>query len=459
MNIFDEKNIRISPGFIIPASFLLTIITGTILLLLPFASAEGETTGIITALFTATTSVCVTGLVVVDTYAHWSLFGQLVILLLIQIGGLGVVAVGAMAMLAVRKRFTIGDRKLLSDSLNFEKRRGLLSFLIRIFKGTFLVEVTGAVIYAVKFVPVLGPAMGIWAAVFQAVSAFCNAGMDVVGPTSMIAFRDSPLVMWVTVILIVLGGLGFVVWFDIIDNILNGIKSHLSPGETTGHLSEHSKIVLIMTVTLILSGMFGILAAEYNNPDTIGNMSLSGKLLNSLFQSVTFRTAGFASIPQEGLTELSCLIGYILMFIGGSPAGCAGGVKTVTIFLVLMNALSYVKGKKEIVVFRRRVSEEIMRKASAVLIVSTITVLVMSLLLMSRGGIALTDAVYEIISALATVGLSRGLTPNLDDIGRIIVIISMYLGRIGPISMGIFFIKPAKGENMIKHADGIFYVG
>ncbi len=214
-----------------------------------------------------------------------------------------------------------------------------------------------------------------------------------------------------------------------------------------------------MTLGLIVFGTVSILAAEYNNPDTIGGMSLYDKVLNSLFQSVTLRTAGYASLPQEKLTEISCMVGYILMFIGGSPIGTAGGIKTVTAFLFFMNAYSYINGRTENVVFHKRVPEDQMRKASAIVFYSFTTVFVMTLLLMSRGGIVLTDALYEVMSALGTVGVSRGLTPQLDSMGRIIIIISMYLGRIGPISMILFFVKGTGAENSLKHADGKFYVG
>ncbi len=453
------KTNRISPVRLIPISFLLAILAGTILLWLPFSAAPGETTGFLTALFTATTSVCVTGLVVVDTCAHWSSFGQLVILILIQIGGLGIITVASMIMLLGKKKFYLGDHMLLGESLNVDMRKGLLPFLIHIFKGVLVVETIGAILYAVKFVPLLGWAGGLWAAVFQSVSAFCNAGMDVLGPNSMMDLRDSALVMWLTMILILLGGLGFVVWFDLIDGIKNGVRNRFSPGMIVRHLPEHSKIVLVLSAVLVLSGAACIFAAEYHNPGTIGGMTLSQKVLNSLFQSVTFRTAGFASIPQEKLTEISCVTGYVLMFIGGSPVGTAGGVKTVTAFLFFMNALSYIRGEKENVIFHRRVPEEQMRKASAIVFVSLTTVLVMTVLLMLCGGIPLTDALYEIVSALGTVGLSRGLTPTLGSAGRIILIVSMFLGRIGPISMAWLFTGEKESNHTIKHSEGTFYVG
>ncbi len=448
-----------APERVIPVSFLIAILAGTLLLMLPISSASGEKTGILTALFTATTSVCVTGLVVVDTFSHWSFFGQLVILTLIQIGGLGVVAVGAMVMLLNKKKFSLGDRKLLGGALNIDRIGGLLGILIRIFRGTLIVEGIGALLFAIVFVPRYGFLKGLWAAIFQAVSAFCNAGMDVIGASSMIELRDSGFVMGVTMILIILGGIGFVVWYDVIDGIRSAARHHLRPYTALRHLAEHTKLVLLVTVVLLLAGTAVIFSAEYYNPLTIGGMSLPDKILNSMFQSVTFRTAGFASVPQENLTDISCVFGYILMFIGGSPIGTAGGIKTVTAFLVFMNALSYIRGKNETVIFYRRVPREAMRKAAAVFTVSFFVATAMTFLLMAGEDISLVDAMYEIYSALGTVGLSRAITPTLGTYGRILVITAMYLGRIGPISMACFFSINAGLNNKISHADGNFYVG
>ncbi len=458
----DLKKIRHvlgAPERFIPLSFLIAIIVGTILLMLPFATVKGESTSVLTALFTATTSVCVTGLVVVDTYAHWSTFGQLVILLLIQMGGLGVVTVGSIFLLIGKKKFTLGERKLLGDALNVNNNRGLLGFLVRIFKGTFLVEGIGTILYTTRLVPKYGFVKGLWISLFQAVSAFCNAGMDIAGPNSMMDFRDSSFLMSITMILIVLGGLGFVVWFDIIDGIRKGISNRLRPLVIVNHWSEHTKLVLLVTAILITAGTFGIMIAEYNNPGTIGNMSFKDKFLNSIFQSVTFRTAGFSSVPQQNLTESSCVMGYVLMFIGGSPIGTAGGIKTVTAFLLFMNAYSYVNGKKETVIFNRSVSTELMRKVAAIITVSGTVVFLMTMFLMAGEGIKLTDACYEIVSALGTVGLSRGITPTLGTAGRIIVITSMYFGRIGPVSMACFFVSDTTLQNKISHSKGMFYVG
>ena len=453
-----ERKFRISPVQLIPVSFLLVIIVGMLLLMLPAATVTGESAGGVTALFTSTTSVCVTGLTVVDTCTYWSLFGQIVILVLVQIGGLGVVAVASMIMIMTRKKFSLGDRILLRDSLNIDKNKEVLLFLKRIFKGVFLTEGVGALLFSIHFIPLMGVGRGIWTSVFQSVSAFCNAGMDVAGSDSMISMRDSSLVMIVTMVLIIMGGLGFVVWFDIVDTIRTGIRERYHISGIISHLSEHSKLVIIVTVFLILFGMISFLIVEYDNPATIGNMPLPQKIFNSLFQSVTYRTAGFASVPQAGLTETSCVIGGVLMFIGGSPVGTAGGIKTVTAFLFFMNAFSYIRGKRENVVFHKRISSEMMKKAAAIVLVSALTLFIIVILLSSRG-IALTDAAYEAVSALGTVGLSRNITPTLDLWGRLIIILAMYLGRIGPISMAFFFSNENKNNTKIQHSEGNFYVG
>ena len=454
----NEKKIRFSAVKLIPLSFLIVILVGMFLLTLPVATVNGRSAGVLTALFTSTTSVCVTGLTVVDTCTYWSEFGQAVILILVQIGGLGVVAVASMIMMITRKKFSLGERILLKDSLNIDKNKEILFFLKRIFKGVFITEGIGAMLFSIHFIPIFGVAKGIWTSVFQSVSAFCNAGMDIAGSNSMIGYRDSSLVMTVTMILIILGGLGFVVWFDIADTLIVGIRQRYRPTQILSHLSEHSKLVLFATFFLIMFGAVTFFLIEYDNPATIGNMSVPGKMMNSLFQSVTYRTAGFASVPQDGLTDASCVIGGVLMFIGGSPVGTAGGIKTVTAFLFFMNAFSYVRGRKEDVIFNKKVTAEMMKKASAIVLVSALTLFVVIILLLTRG-IGLTDASYEAVSALGTVGLSRNITPTLDVWGRLIIIVSMYLGRIGPISMAFFFSKINKSNKKIKHAEGNFTVG
>lgn len=456
---FSKKKSRLTSAQIIPLSFFGAIVIGTILLLLPISTAEGESTGLLTALFTSTTSLCVTGLVVVDTYLHWSLFGKIVILIMIQLGGLGIIAVTSILMLVIHKKFSLSQYVMIHDAFNLDSMEGLLRFLTRVFKGTFIVEGIGALVYMITFIPKYGVANGIWYAVFTSISAFCNAGIDILGPDSLISYNGNVLVLINTMFLIVMGGLGYVVWFDIARGAKSKVKNKYSFKLMIKRFSEHTKLVLSLTGVLILSGAIIVFIMEYNNPDTIGNMSLGGKILNSIFQSVTFRTAGFAAVPQQSLTDGTATLGLLYMFIGGSPVGTAGGVKTVTLFFVILNGVSFIRNRKEVVIFKRKVSNEMMQKAAAIVMVSFFITFVFLLLLLVTNDVGVMDASYEIFSATATVGLSRALTPLLNPFGKIIIIISMYLGRIGPISMALFFNYKGMERNSISYAEGRYFVG
>ena len=453
------NNIKLRSVYLIPLSFLIAILIGTLLLALPISSAEGNWTSFPDALFSATTSICVTGLVVKETFRYWSLFGQVVILILIQIGGIGVLTAIATLMLITRRHFTLSDRLMLRDALNLDSISGLLGFLTRIISGTLAIEAAGAVLYMFAFVPRFGPGRGIWVSVFNAVSAFCNAGMDILGPDSLISYRENPLVLFVTMILIVSGGLGYVVWMDIRLKVSSGHKRRYSPGQIFQRLSEHTKLVLSLTTLLLFLGAVVIFFAEYNNPQTLGEMSLPYKLLNSLFESVTLRTAGFASFSQSGMTNASCLFSYLLMFIGGSPIGTAGGVKTTTFYLAFINIASYITVNKKTYVFRRSVSAEQMKKASVIIEVSLATVFILLFLLLATNPVGITDGLFEIVSACGTVGLTRDLTSTLNTAGKLIVTTGMYLGRIGPISMACFLAAPQKDIHAGHYAEGNFYIG
>ena len=450
-----KKHLSWTSAQIIPLGFLLLIAVGTVLLLLPAATAAGERTSLLTALFTSTTSVCVTGLVVVDTYAHWSLFGQIVILLLIQLGGIGVIAVSSSVLLMLRRRLSIRDRVLLRDAFNLDSVTGMISFLRSVLIGVFSVEGVGAFLYAFAFVPRFGWAKGIWYSVFHSISAFCNAGIDILGPDSLAAYASDPLVLLVTAALIVIGGLGFIVWFD----LAALEKRALTKKHASVRLSGHTVLVLLLTGGLILLGGFLVFLSEFRNPKTIGNMPLWQQILNSLFQSVTLRTAGFSAIPQGDLNGASVLVGCLLMFIGGSPMGTAGGVKTVTVFLLIVNAGSFIRNRRETLVFHRHVSAALIRKATAVILISGSLCLVMSTALLLIEPLPFADILYEVFSATGTVGLSRGVTTALSPLGRLLIIICMYLGRIGPVSLALFFGADDSAKNEIHHANGRFFVG
>ncbi|MBO4411686.1 MAG: potassium transporter TrkH [Lachnospiraceae bacterium] len=444
---------------LIPLGFLLLIAVGTLLLWLPFSTAPGENTDFLTALFTSTTSTCVTGLVVVDTFSHWSLFGQFVILLLIQFGGLGIIAVTSSVFLILKKKFSLRERLLIRDAFNLSTGSGLVRFLLRVIRGVFIAEAAGTVLYLPAFIPRFGVPEGIWVSLFTAVSAFCNAGLDIIGPNSLMDFQKDPLVLIVTMMLIIAGGIGYVVWFDLSSSISDGFRKKRPFRQFFVRLSEHTKLALVVTLILIAVGAVGVFFMEYGNSGTIGGLSFGEKVLNSVFQSVTFRTAGFSTIPQERLTAGTGILGVVLMFIGGSPVGTAGGIKTVTIAVLFLNVLSFILGRRETTVFRRTVPETIIRKATAIVSVSLAVTLVFSVLLSVTEGIPALDALFEATSATATVGLSRAVTQDLTVPGRVIVILCMFFGRIGPISMALFFSAGSSDKGRIRHADGNFFVG
>lgn len=430
---------QLSTTQLIALGFLSAIAIGTLLLWLPLAAAGGQPVSFTEALFTATTCVCVTGLVVVDTFAHWSMFGQTIILCLIQIGGLGIISLTTGVMLVIGRKVTLKDRLLLEDAFNLNTLSGLVRFLKKVIKGTFLVEGIGALCSMFVFIPQFGVARGIWISVFHAVSAFCNAGMDVIGADSLAGYVGNVPLNLITMALIVMGGIGFIVWWDIL-RVLRMLKNReLGLRQVWRKLGLHTKIVLTVTAGLILSGFFAVLCLEYQNPETLGKLSFGEKLLAALFQSVTVRTAGFASIPQAGLRPATALLCVLLMFIGGSPVGTAGGIKTTTVALLFIAAFSLIRGREEACVFGRSVSNKNIRKALAVTLISVLASIVafMAMLCVQPGDF--TDIGYEVFSAVGTVGLSRNLTGSLNLAGRIIIIICMYLGRIGPISMAIAF--------------------
>ena len=350
LRVVSEKRIntdKMTSTQIIMLGFLFAIFLGTLLLMLPVATVEGEHTGLLTALFTATTSICVTGLVVVDTFSHWSIVGQIIILILIQIGGFGVITLYSGIMMLMKKKFSLSTRLLIQDYYNLDSIHGLIKFLIRVIKDTFIVEGIGALLYSLIFIPKYGIIKGIWVSIFNAVSAFCNAGMDVLGANSLIDYQTNIPINLITAFLIISGGLGYVVWFDVIENLKKSIKYKYSIRTFWKRLGEHSKLVINLTLFFLISGTILIMIFEWNNARTIGNLSIGNKVLVSFFQSMTFRTAGFATVPQDALTPSSCLIGCIYMFIGGSPVGTAGGIKTVTIFVVLLNVFSFIRNRTE----------------------------------------------------------------------------------------------------------------
>lgn len=426
-------------------SFLLGIIIGSVLLSLPVSSASGKSVPYIDALFTATTSVCVTGLVTLPAFSTWSVFGQIVILILIQIGGLGIITIMSAIMISMNRRLGLKSRILLQDAFNLNSISGVVVFLKKVVTGTFLVEGAGALLFMTVFVPQFG-LRGIWISVFNSISAFCNAGIDIMSENSLCDYAVNPMINITTSLLVILGGLGYIVWWDVIRTARNFRSQKF---RCFSRLTLQSKIALSATVILLLAGAVLFFIFEYNNPLTIKNFSLFDKIQVAFFQSVTTRTAGFASVPQQDLTNASSVVSLMLMFIGGSPVGTAGGVKTVTFVVVIFAALSAIKNEDEVSLFSRRIAKQSISKAVAVLTVSFMIMFISTVLLSAVTDAGIMDIAYETVSATATVGLTRNLTSNLNIWGKIIIIVTMYLGRIGPISLLIAFNIKKEKKNII----------
>lgn len=440
------RKARLSTTQVILLSFLAAIMLGSVLLALPISSRSGEPVPYLDALFTATTSTCVTGLVTLPTVSTWSAFGQIVILLLIQIGGLGVITIMSGIMLLFNRKMGIGDRLLIQDAFNLNTMSGLIKFVKNVLFGTLIIEGIGALLYMLVFVPEFG-ARGIWVSVFNSVSAFCNAGIDIIAENSLCDYAANPMVNIITSLLVILGGLGYIVWWD----VLRVIKGRTAANKRIfRHLTLHSKIVLTVTAGLIFVGALLIFIFEYDNPLTIGKMPLIDKIQTALFQSVTTRTAGFASVPQENLTNASAAVSLILMVIGGSPVGTAGGIKTVTFAVLLCSTFATVSNKNSITLFGRRIPEASVKKAVAVVMTFMIICAASAVLLMATSEADALDAVYEAVSATATVGLSRNLTPSLNTAGKLIITATMYFGRVGPISLAVALGSKNESQNLIS---------
>ena len=432
---------NLNPARIVVVSFGIIILVGTLLLMLPISSRDGMPTDPITCLFTATSASCVTGLVLVDTWAHWTLFGQVVILAMIQLGGLGFMTVITSVSFALRRRIGLSERLIMVSTLNLNDMDGVVRMVRHTLMGTLIIEGAGAVILTLCFLPEFGLAGGLWRGIFHAVSAFCNAGFDLLGSngefTSLISYNGNPVVLLTILCLIVIGGLGFFVWEDLIRN-----------WRTPRRLSLYSKLVILMTGALILGGAVFFLGVEWDNPNTLGSMSWWKKILNSLFQSVTLRTAGFDSIGQGGLRDSSLAMSCILMLIGGSSGSTAGGLKTSTVGILLLTMRAGLAGREEVTIRRRTISQR------RVMTALTLTLIVVVLFLGIAMTISLTDdihflsAAFEAASALATVGVTVGITPTLTPFSHVILIIAMFLGRVGIMSFSVAFL--ARGRNAAK---------
>jgi len=405
--------------------------------------------GFINALFTATSATCVTGLVVVNTASYWTVFGKIVIAVLIQIGGLGVMTMTAMISFFVGKRMSIKTRVFIMEERNVDELQGVVRLTKNILLYTFGVELAGAVLFSFVFIKDYGVAKGIGYSLFHAISSFCNAGFDLIG-NSMINYVDNPIITIAVCLLVVVGGLGFYVFWDI----------HAS--RNFHMLTLHSKLVLVITAILLIGGSVMFFVLEYNNPGTMGNLSLSGKIQAAVFQSVNPRTAGFNSIPLENIRMSTGAFTVFLMFVGGSPSSTAGGIKTTTFGVLVVSFYNLVRGKRDFEVFERRIMPETTIRAACILMVSLMLVIFVSFILAiteESSGYDYLDIIYETVSAFATVGLTRGMTPNLSSVGKFVLSLVMLIGRVGPMTVAYAFLKQNKNIGNYTYPEGKVIIG
>lgn len=410
---------------LLPLGFLAVVLFGALLLTLPAATADGGSIGFFTALFTATSAVCVTGLSIVETGIVFSLFGQIVILFLIQIGGLGFVAIITLLSVALGRRITLKERMLIKEAMNENNIGGMVSLILWVIKMTFACEFAGAALLSIRFIGDFGPLKGIYYAVFHSISAFCNAGFDVLGEgVSVSRYAADPLVSLTLSALVIIGGLGF------------GVINDIVRVRRFSRLRLHTKLVIVVTSILLASGMLITLALEWDNPATLGAMNIPQKLLAAFFQSMTFRTAGFFTVSQQALEPATKLVGTILMFMGAAPASTGGGMKITTVAVLVLLTASIIRGRKEATVFRRTVPLDIIRRAIAICMTGLAMLLLGTLLISAmHPETALIDVLFECVSALCTVGLSAAGTANFCAAAQFVIIILMFIGRVGPLTM------------------------
>ncbi len=422
-----------SPVKIIAVSFAAVIAVGTILLMLPMSAKDGNFTNFVDAFFTATSATCVTGLVVFDTYVKWTVFGQVVILLLIQIGGLGLVTITSFFATFIHKKVRLRSLQLATESVSGSGIADVKRMLRFTIAGVFIVELIGALLLAISFVPKYG-AQGVFISIFVSISSFCNAGFDILGMegeySSLMNYASDPVVLGTVMALIIIGGLGFIVWRDFVQY------------RKKRKLELQSKVVLIVTGSLILLGTLCFLTFEWSNPETIGDMSVGGKISNSLFQSVTTRTAGYNTVDNAALTPISKVVSSILMFIGAAPGSTGGGIKIVTFAVIIMTVVSACRGKSDTMVSSRKVRKEIVYKSIAIFFIAIVVVITTTFVIYFTNNtdtqhVSMLDSLFESVSAFATVGLSTGVTSVLNWYSKILMSLVMFIGRVGPITFAL----------------------
>lgn len=449
----NRKNraFKFTPVQILALGFATVILIGAILLTLPISASDGKSTPFIDSLFTATSATCVTGLVTVDTGTHWSLFGQIVIILLIQTGGLGFMTFATFFVVMLGKRVSLKERLIMQEAYNAFSLQGIVKLMLAVLGITLTIEGIGGILLSTQFIKDYGWAKGIYYGFWHSISAFCNAGFDLIGEfKSITGYAENPVVILTIGGLIVLGGLGFAVISEVIHT------------RNLRRLSLHSKVVLLVTALLILGGAVLFFVFEYSNPGTMEPQSFKGKVLSSIFASITPRTAGYNSISTADMTMEGKFLTVILMFIGASPGSTGGGIKTTTATLIFMTVMTVIKGRDDVEIFKRRISKGLIYRAIAMTIISfTIVILVtMMLAITQKGEFSFLTYLYEATSAFGTVGLTMGLTPSLTAIGKVAVLLTMYAGRVGPLTLALAFAhKQHVSSSAIKYPEDKIMVG
>lgn len=426
--------------------FILIILLGTLLLMTPAASKSHTVTPFADSMFTALSATCVTGLVVIDTFTHWTLFGQLVILTLIQIGGLGFITIGVAFSLVLRNRIGLKARGLMQESINSVKIGGIIKLAKKILIGTIFIEGIGSILLAIRFSFDMGALKGIYYGIFHSVSAFCNGGFDLMGYkepySSLSAYVTDPFVNIVIDALIIIGGIGFIVWDDISVNKFKFKKYRL-----------HTKVVLVTTIFLLVSGTMLFYITEYNN--TMKDMNIGERILASLFSATTARTAGFNTVDTASLTSASKVLTMMHMFIGGSPGSTAGGIKTTTIFILFVSLWSGITNRHKTSIFKRRFEDDAIKKASTVFLLNFILAIFACFIILAITNLPMDDIFFEVFSAIGTVGMSTGITRELNQAARVIIMILMFCGRVGSLSFALTFLQKKKDPPVYYPAEEI----
>lgn len=436
---------------IIALVFAAIILLGAGLLTLPAASRSGVSCGFRPALFTATSATCVTGLVMFDTFSQWSGFGQVVIISLIQIGGLGFMSAATLLVFMLRRRIGLKQRLVMAQALSVSDMDGVVRLQRTVLVGSFTIEGIGALILLLRFWPEYGFVTALKWGVFHSISAFCNAGFDIFGcftpGASLMEFQSDPIVLLTLGTLVVIGGLGFLVWQEIAEK------------RTFKQFSVYTRLVLVTTLVLILTGWVLTCLLEWNNPATLGSMNFFDKLLNGLFQSVTLRTAGFASIDQALLTEGGKAMSIVLMLIGGSSGSTAGGLKTVTFIVLFLFMASRARGRDAVCVYKRTIPQRQVLDAMTIAFIMITLAMFGGIFISATSPIAFTDALYEAVSALATVGLTAGATGSLSIPAQLLIIVYMYFGRVGVLTISMGFLTGDKAEERFRYAETNLLIG